>query len=324
MKKLSKIVSLVFILALSAFLFTACADEDDGIIRIGIAMSSSDEFNTNLRMQYEAHAATLEGVEVIFTSAEGSAAQQLLDIENLIVMGMDVIVIRAVEGDAVVTAMQSVRNAGIYIVIDETGVGSDDYDARIAGTQVDHGRMLGEYLQALLNAGEISEINIGYIAGSASAVALGRKEGFFETAPSVNFVAGGAEGFVLADGWSAVEAQNIVEAWIASGLIHDMNVIAAMNDEIANGAIAALAGNFPDMIVLGVDGSAIGQFNIRNGSMRATTFQNNALLARAVLDTSLALVNGETINFDIPAERIVNPRHISLMTLDTIDALIGN
>jgi len=293
-------------------------------ILIGVAQGVADEFNANLRTIYEAYVATLDGVEIVFSNANGSQAQQLIDVENLIAQGVDVIVLRAVEGDTAGTTVEAVRNAGIYLVIDEVAVPEgSDYQARIVGEQLDHGRMLGTFLQDLIDAGEIEEANVGYIAGSASAFALGRKNGFLETLPATNFVAGGGEGFVLAEGWNASLAQEIVEGWIASGLIHDMTVIAAMNDELANGAIAALAGNFPDMIVLGVDGSEIGRHNIRSGRMRATTFQDLRLSAAAVINASVSLVRGEALDFDDVENRLINPRHFAVMTIDNIDELIG-
>lgn len=296
----------------------------DQPIRIGVAQAFTDEFNTNLRNVYERFVADIEGVEIVFANANGSTAQQVMDVENLIAQGVDVIVFRAVEGDAAGAAMNAVTNAGIYLVVDETPVPEGStFDARIVGEQLDHGRMLGEFLAGLIAAGEISEANIGYIAGSPSAFALGRKNGILETLPTASFVAGGDEGFMLAEGWNAMLAQQIVEGWIASGLINEMTVIATMNDELANGAIAALAGNFPDMIILGVDGSELGQHNLRNGTMHATTFQDLRLSAGAVINTAVSLVRGEALNFDDVENRLINPRHLAVMTADNIDELIS-
>ena len=325
MKKrmVANFLAIALILVGSAFFLTGCAEDDDDTIRIGVSLAFADEFNMNLEREYEVQVVNFEGVEIVFANANGSSAQQLIDIENLIAQQVDVIVLRAVEADAIETAAQAIINAGIILVVDETDSPGGLHHARIVGEQIDHGIMLGQYLQGLLDRGEISEINIGYIAGSPSAFALGRKNGITISAPTANFVAGGDEGFVLAEGWNAVLAQEIVEGWISGGLIHEMNVIAAMNDEIANGVIAALAGNFPDIIILGVDGSAIGQHNIREGHQRATTFQDISLLVRAVLNTSVALAQDEAIVFDDVENRLVNPRHLSLMTIDTIDDLVN-
>jgi len=349
---MKKLIALLLVLVMSVVLLTACdngdpapattpapadttdtaddateepeAQEEPGTVLIGLSQSFTDEFNTNLLAVYQGLVSTMDGVELVAANAGGSTAQQLMDVENLIAQGVDVVILRPVEGDAAGTAISAVRNAGIYLIIDEVAVPEgSDFDARIVGEQLDHGRMLGEFLSGLIAAGELEEANIGYIAGSASAFALGRKNGFLETLPSTNFIAGGAEGFVLAEGWDAGLAQNIVEGWIAGGLIEEMTVIAAMNDELANGAIAALAGNFPDIIILGVDGSEIGQHNIRNGNMRATTFQDLRLSSSAAIQTAVSLARGEALQFDDAENRLINPRHFAVMTIENIDELLG-
>ncbi|WP_333650137.1 substrate-binding domain-containing protein [Lacrimispora sp.] len=141
-----------------------------------------------------------------------------------------------------------------------------------------------------------------------------------ETCPSAKFVADSEEGYALADNWSATEAQNIVENWISSGLINDMNVIACMNDALADAAITALGDDYPDMIVLGVDGKMIGRKNIQNGKMKATTAQNNTLFIKKMLDTCVDLANGAEIKFDDPKNKILDPLNITLLTVDTLSA----
>jgi ABC-type sugar transport system substrate-binding protein len=114
-----------------------------------------------------------------------------------------------------------------------------------------------------------------------------------------------------------------VENWISSGKINDINVIGCMNDEIANGAITALGGNYPNIIVLGVDGSTVGQANIRNGKMAVTTFQDTSVSAQAVIDACVSLIDGKTLNFSDPVTKTIDPKHIKLMTRETIDSLVG-
>ena len=322
MKIFATLLTVIMVATLAACTGSADNDAERNIV-IGVSLPNIDEFHENLRIMYEEIVDGMDGVDIVIVNAGGSVSQQIADVETLIVQGVDVIIFRMLEMDAMPVPMQMIRDAEIYLVIDSVAVpAGQEFDARIAGVQLDHGRILGEFLQGLKDAGEITEANIGYIAGVATAAALDRRVGIYETLPTANFVAGGTEGFVLADGFNPIVAQEIVEAWIASGLIHEMNIIAAMNDELANAAIMALAGNFPDMIVLGIDGSAIGQQNIRNGTMHATTFQNLAVSARAVVDASLSLVRGEAIQFDYPENRLINPRHFFLMTIDNIDELL--
>jgi len=320
-----KLLCAVLLVIGAAFLFAGGGSQQNkDEIRIGVALSSSDEFNTNLRREYEAYAKTLSGVRMSFTHAT-SAAAQVTDVENLVSQGVNVLVIRAVDGETVVPAVNAAKAKGIIIVVDETNVNGVDWNARITGDQSNHGIMLGNFLKELISKGEIDKARIGYIAGLATANILKRKTGISDvmTANEHEFVIGGANGYEIAEGWSAARAQQIVENWITSGQISRMNVIACMNDEIANGVIAALGDRFPNIIVMGVDGSAVGQANIRNGKMRVTTFQDSKKSAKAVIDSCVSLYRGEAITFSDPENKFIDPKNISLMTLETIDSLVG-
>ncbi|MDR1467894.1 MAG: substrate-binding domain-containing protein [Spirochaetaceae bacterium] len=294
-------------------------------VRIGVALSSSDEFNMNLDKMYRDYAATLPGVAVTITHAK-DAQSQPDDIENLVSKGANVMVIRATDGNTVLAAVNAARARGVKIVIDETRL-ETDYDAIIVGEQKEHGRMLAGYLEEHVKAGTIPrDIRLAYLAGVASENALGRMYGITETLAKdgygYNLVLGG-NGYDLAEGWSATKAQQIVENWISSGKINDINVIGCMNDEIANGAITALGGNYPNILVLGVDGSTVGQANIRNGKMAVTTFQDTRVSVKAIVDACVSLIDGKPISFTNSATKTIDPKHIKLMTQETIDSLVG-
>ena len=284
-----------------------------GTIKIGFAMPVSDEINMNMRGSYETYAETLEGVQLIFTSAEGDAEQQTTDVETLISQDCDVIIIRPVDGQSIGVACDAVVGANIPLIIDEFIVDATNYNVRTAIDQADHGRVLGSYLQGLLDKGAIKEVKIGYIAGDSDSLMMSRRAGISDTCASAVFVADG-----VANNWSATEAQAIVENWISSGLINDMNVIACMDDALANAAITALGDNYPDIIVLGAGGTnVLAQQYIAGGKMKATTYQDNVIAAKNMLDVCFDLANGVEVKYDDPENRLLNLRSISLMTADT-------
>lgn len=286
-----------------------------GTIKIGFAMPVSDEISMNMRGSYETFAETLEEVQLIFTSAEGDAEQQTKDVENLISQNCDVIIIRPVDGQSIGTACDAVINAKIPLIIDEFIVNATNYTVRTVIDQADHGRVLGSYLQGLLDKGAIKEVKIGYIAGDSDPLMMSRRDGISETCTSAVFVADG-----VANNWSASEAQAIVKNWISSGLINDMNAIACMDDALANAAITALGDDYSDIIVLGAGGTnVLAQQNIVSGKMKATTYQNNAIAAEKMLGVCVDLANGVEIKYDDPENRLLNLRSISLMTADTIE-----
>jgi ABC-type sugar transport system substrate-binding protein len=288
-------------------------------IKIGLAMPQIDEITQNLYGSYEAYAETLQGVEIILTDAEGSAEQQSKDIESLISQNCDVIIIRAVDGDSITAACDAAANANIPLVIDGTPVATSNYAAFVSENQSTHGRLHGEYLQGLLDKGDIKDVRIGYIAGDSNADMLKRMTGISDTCPSATFTAEIEKGYALAENWSAEEARGIVESWISSGLINDMNVIACMDAALANAVVAALGDDYSDMIVLGAgaDNPLIWQ-NIEDGKIKATTRQDNTVLVKKVMDTCVDLAGGVEITFDEPASRIVDPQNITLMTAETI------
>jgi putative multiple sugar transport system substrate-binding protein len=284
-----------------------------GTIKIGFAMPVSDEINMNMRGSYETYAETLEGAELIFTSAEGDAEQQITDVENLISQNCDVIIIRPVDGQSIGIACDAVVNANIPLIIDEFIVDATNYTVRTFIDQADHGRVLGSYLQGLLDKGAIKEVKIGYIAGDSDSLMMSRRDGISETCTSAVFAADS-----VANNWSATDAQAIVENWISSGSINDMNVIVCMDDALANAAITALGDDYPDIIVFGAGGTnVLAQQNIASGKMKATTYQDNVVTAKKMLDVCFDLANGVEVKYDDAENRLLSLRSISIMTAET-------
>jgi len=280
-------------------------------IKVGISMSSADEFNTNLLAKYQALAKEF-GVTLVTTNANSTVSKQLSDVESLIAQKCDVIVIRGVDPDGAVPACEMVKAAGIPLVIDETRVNTEIYDARVTSDQITHGRLLGGYLKQWLAADPKRVANVGYIIGISSPNILRRRDGIFEVCPQAKLVAE-----AVAD-WQADKAMRVVEDWLLA--YPQINVIAAANDEMAIGAIQALKAtgkNFKDYLVFGVDGTQNGQAYIRSGELDATTYQDIGKSSRMVMEVAIGLVNGQKY------PKIIDAQIISLMTKDTIDALVG-
>lgn len=280
-------------------------------IKIGISMSSADEFNTNLLAKYQALAKEF-GVTLVTTNANSTVSKQLSDVESLVAQKCSVIVIRGVDPDGAVPACEMVKAAGIPLVIDETRVNTDIYDVRVSTDQLTHGKLLGQYLKKWLAADPKRVANVGYIIGISSPNILRRRDGIFEACPEAKLVAE-----TIAD-WQADKAMRAVEDWLLA--YPQINVIAAANDEMAIGAIQALkaAGkNFNNYLVFGVDGTQNGQSYIRSGELAATTYQDVNKSSHMVMEVAIGLANGKKY------PKAMDPQIISLMTKDTIDALVG-
>ncbi len=254
------------------------------------------------------------GITLIETDANNDAQQQIADFETLITKGAKAIIVRPVDTEAVATAYETANAQGVYVVCLEGGASEDSYDAAVGLTdQGEHGRLLGEYIQAWLDEDSSRVANVGYINGMVSDLVNGRKDGIFETCPSANLVAE-----QIAD-WTTDKAMAVTEDWLQTH--PEINVIACMNDEMAVGAIQALTAagkDFDDYLVLGVDGSVAGQQYIRSGELDATTYQDTYALTESAVETAVGLLNGETYTEMVQPENM-----IALMDSETIDELVG-
>ncbi len=306
MKKILAVI-LVTMLVMTTVAFA----EGSKTVKIGMSMANNDDFTTQLEAKYQAAAEALGGIDLTILNAQSDANKQLADVESLISMGMDVIVIRCVDADASVPACEAVKNAGIYLVIDGASSNTDIYDVFVTFDQIEHGLMLGEYLQKWLDADPSRVAKMGYIYGVISPVIEGRRSGIFESAPTVQELVNGVAS------WSGEKAMALTEDWLLA--YPDLNVIACANDEMAGGAIQAInaAGRQGEILVLGVDGTQTGQDYIRSGEMAATTFQDLNIQAKEIIRIAKGLVNGEKFDKEYQLKML------SLMTTDTIDEILS-
>jgi ribose transport system substrate-binding protein len=74
------------------------------------------------------------------------------------------------------------------------------------------------------------------------------------------------------------------------------------NDEMALGAVKAIAGARKNIIVVGFDATDDAIASIKDGEMSATIAQQPDLIGSTAVDTAIQLINGETVEKSIPVE----------------------
>lgn len=92
-----------------------------GTLKIGVSINAtSNQHNQDV---YETLIANAEdrGHEVLATNANGAAAQQTTDIENLIEQDCDVIIIANGEAEALINVVARAKERGIYVISYESG-----------------------------------------------------------------------------------------------------------------------------------------------------------------------------------------------------------
>lgn len=278
---------------------------------IAVSMNSADEYATNW-IELFTKQVEEKGAKVVSTNAESKIDKQLADIDTLISQQPDVILVKPSDEMGIVSGLEAVNNANIPLIVVD---GSMQGNAKGYNPVVDqgiNGRLLGEYLNKWLDEDPTRVANVGYIVGMYMDIVMPRMDEIFTTAPRAVKVAE-AEG-----SWSADKGMKITEDWLQSH--PEINVIAAMNDEMAIGAIQALeaAGkNMDDYLVFGVDGTSNGQFYVRSGELDATTWQDMDAAVGQVTEAAFAIASGE--QYDKP----MDPSIIKLMTKDNIEQLVG-
>lgn len=113
----------------------------------------------------------------------------------------------------------------------------------------------------------------------------------------------GISNFFLYANWSAAEAFALVNTALSahSPAAGDIELIIANNDDAALGAIQALneigynTGSEPKIPVFGVDATDVAVIAINDGTMTGTVKQDGAGMARAVLELSANIANGEAL-----------------------------
>lgn len=291
-------------------------EEEEGKLVIGMSLNEEIDFVTELQSTLEEKAEEAGNVEIIFTNANGDAEKQLSDVDSLITQNPDVIVMRAVDADAGVACVEAVKAAGIYCIVQDTPVNTEEYDCRIIGDQSMVGQLIGSYMQEWLDEEEDRTIHMGYINGGSSETLKKRETGIYDAVDPERIQTFSSQ---IAAGFSAEDAMSYAEDWLQSQ--PDMNCIACANDEMAAACIQALSAagvDFDHFLVFGCDGGAIGQQYLQSGELDATAYQSVSKIADSILEVSRELMDGTVYE-----DKQYNPQAFVLMTKDNIEEILS-
>ncbi len=118
----------------------------EGKYRIGLSMGTSNtEFCMKIMKEVENACAENPDVELITLSADSDANTQVMNIDNLVTMGVDAICVYPVDPEVCADSMKKARDAGIYVVIvDQMPDDRDSFDVGISVSMHDLGQGVDE------------------------------------------------------------------------------------------------------------------------------------------------------------------------------------
>ena len=230
------------------------------------------------------------GVNLIVVDAGDETAKQTSDIEDLISKNISVLIVNPVDSDAVAPAVKDAVSKGIKVISVDRVVNGVDVDCAIASDNVAGAEAATEYLVSLIGEGaKVAELQ-GTTGASAT---IDRGQGFHNVADKkLNVVASQTGDFIRSDGMSVME--NMLQA--DSGI----QGVFAHNDEMALGAVEAIGSR--KIVVVGFDATDDAQAAVKAGKMAATVAQKPDLMGATAVETAQKILNGETVDKEIPVE----------------------
>ena len=237
-------------------------------------------------------AASEKNVELVVVDAGDDAAKQTSDIEDLVSRNVGVLIVNPVDSDAVAPAVKSAMSKGIKVIAVDRGVNGVDVDCQIASDNVAGARMATEYLMELVGEGaKVAELQ-GVPGASAT---IDRGAGFHQVADqSLQVAASQTANFNRAEGMTVME--NILQS---DGTIKG---VFAHNDEMALGAVEAVAASGKDIKIVGFDATDDAQKAVKDGKMAATVAQKPDKMGETAIGTAVKIMAGETVEKSIPVE----------------------
>jgi len=246
-----------------------------------------------------------KGYEVDLQFAANDANLQVSQIENMVANGAKVVVISAIDGDALGTVLAQAKEAGCKVIAyDRLIMGSDavTYYATFDNTLV--GVMQGEYIEKALNLAAGGNYNIEFITGDPGDNNINF---FYDGAMSVlqKYLDNGtltcqsgqtAKMDVATEGWSAENAQNRFETILNTYYADkQLDAVMASNDSTAQGVAAALASSYSNSvypIITGQDCDIVSTINMIDGKQAMSVFKDTRDLAAKAAEMVDAIVKG--------------------------------
>ena len=252
--------------------------------KIGFSQSyATDEWlkaqRQDLLAQAEKH-----GFEVTVTDARENPAQEIRNLEDLAVRGVDAVVMITYYAEAVQPGVQALNDAGIPIIVMSSALAGDgQFDAHLAADTLGTSRSAGEYyLKALNGGGKVAQIE----GKPGSLVNQARGKGWREIVDANSGIEVVAQGIA---NYSRTEALTLMQDFLQAN--KEIDAVYCHNDNMAKGALQAIeeAGRGKEMWLTGYDAITVETFEMiaadrLRGSFLYPTFGAEAIeVAAAIL-----------------------------------------
>ena len=271
---------------------------------VGVTMDKFDDnFLTSVRNAI-ADEAKAKGVTAQFEDAQDDVSKQLSQIQNFIAQKVDAIIVNPVDTSATPKMTELAVAAKIPLVYVNRKPEDKTLPANVAfvgSNEKVSGKLEGEELAKCLKGKGNIVLMQGQLSNNAALDRTADIEEVVAANPGIKVIQ------KQTANWDRNQALDLMNNWITGG--EKIDGVAANNDEMAIGAILALkqSGQDPKKICIGgIDATADGLAEVKNGNLYVTVFQNSKGQGKGSIDTALQMIKGEKVSsyVDVPFEKV--------------------
>lgn len=262
----------------------------DGKVTIGLSVKTVSDERWSKEVAFVQKFAEEMGAEVLLQVAENDGQLQLMQIENLLTQGIDVLIFNTIDESAITGILDEVHEEGIPILSYEYAANSLYADAYVGPDPVSVGRQITKELKNQNITGKYVLIAADLRDGTTPKLFL---QGMMETLEGMDI------DWVMkqhCENWDPSIAQGYAENALTQ---HggDIAAFAVMNDGMAAGVISALevaglAGKIP---VTGMDGDMTAVQRVAAGTQLSTVLKPSESLAKTVVELAYRLATQQEI-----------------------------
>src|SRR5579863_4033231 len=231
-----------------------------------------------------------KGAKYISADAQGSPTKQLADVDNLISKGASVLIILAMDSEAILPAVKKANDEGIPVIAYNREIESPNV-LYITFDNVGVGRMMAKAIEAAKPAGNYAFIKGDKGDPNADFLFSGIME-VLKPAITAGKIKNVGESYT--DGWKPDNAQKNMEQILTKNN-NKVDAVVCENDGMAGGVVAALAaqGLAGVVPVSGQDGDHAAINRIALGTQTVSIWKDARDLGRVSGESAVALASGK-------------------------------
>jgi ribose transport system substrate-binding protein len=279
----------------------APSEVDYSQFKVGFAQDTLNQPWRNYQAECVKRVFAEYGITCEVTDGQGKSEQQISNIEDMIVNGLDILVVSPAQEGALTPVVEQVYNSGIPVVCIDRGITSDAYTCFVHADNKLIGAMAADFIAEKLTEkyGE-PKGNIVVLEGvPGSTTAVQRDEGFrariTEKYPNLNIIASQPADY------RRDKAMTVMEDFLQAYDVID--AVFTHADEMTMGAIAAIenADRRDEMLITSVNGTMEAIQAIMDGRMDCTVLYSNC--SGPGVEFAVKILLGE----EVPKDVVIDP-----------------